>query len=76
MAVTLVLGVFESILATAYIPALVVLFFVTLYYLSPVLGRVYLSNLSQGGVSNKFEAVLYVLFVLFWLVLIFIQLAI
>jgi len=60
---------FETILTLVYLPALLILFFVTLYYVSPLLGKLYLS----GG-SNRLEAIISLVFVLLWLAIMLVTL--
>ncbi len=52
---------FDAILQLVYLPALGIVFFLGIYYLSPFLGALYVSE----GTSN-IEAVVYLLFALIW----------
>jgi hypothetical protein len=61
--------IFDTILTLVYLPALLIAFFVTLYYVSPLLGRLYMS----GG-SSRLEAIISLVFVLLWLAIMFVTL--
>jgi hypothetical protein len=66
---TQVVEVFDTILTLVYAPALILLFFVVLYYASPILGKLYMS----GG-SNRLEAIISLVFVLLWLAIMLVTL--
>jgi hypothetical protein len=66
---TQVVEVFDTILTLVYLPALILIFFVVLYYASPILGKLYMS----GG-SNRLEAIISLVFVLLWLAIMLVTL--